>query len=206
MLRDNVVGELELRVNGVIEAIATNLNLGLSNATNFGFFGHPVTAGSAFVDDLILWDGSGTVNSTFFGPARVTTMWLDDDEVGNQWSVVGAASGAAALTEDAPDGDTSYISAAAVGVESEFTLETLPPETEAIAGVYVPVMAKLASGGIGDMQTSIVSGSNETNGPVRQLTSAYTYRGEVFEKDPDTGQLWTKTALEAAKIKVEKVA
>lgn len=204
VLRDNVVGEVEVRVNGVTEIILTDLNLGTVNANSVGFYS--IGTGQTYIDDLIVWDGSGDVNNTFFGPARVTVVWLDDDEPGNQWSVTGAGSGAEALTETAPDGDTSYIAAAAVSAVSEFTISELPPEAEAIAGIYVPVMAKLASAGIGAMVTSIVSDTDVTDGPEHQLTTAYTYRGEVFEKDPATGQLWTKTDLEAARLRVEKTA
>lgn len=206
VLQDNVVGEVELRVNGVLELLVTNLNLGTVKPRFIRLSGGGSSGIARYYDDLILWDTVGDVNNTFFGPARVTTGWLLSDEIGNQWTVVGGATGAAAMTELAPDGDTSYISAAAIGAVSDFALDTLPPEAEAIAGIYVPVMAKLASAGIGDMQVSVVSGLDVASGPVRQMTAAYTYRGEVFEKDPTTGQLWTKSALEAAKLRFEKVA
>lgn len=204
VLRDNVVGEIEVRVNGEVAIFLTNLDLGSKNVSVLGFYGW--TSGYGYIDDLIIWDAQGDVNNDFFGPARVTTVWLAGDEPGNQWSVTGAATGAAALTETTPNGDTSYVSAAVVGNVSEFSIQSLPPEAEVIAGVYIPTMAKLAVAGIGTMQTSIVSGAEVEVGTNYPLTTAYTYRGEVFEKDPDTGQQWSKSGLEAALVRIEKTA
>ena len=206
VLQDNVVGEVEVRVNGVVELLLTNLDLGtvLPGFWVGGTGG--IGSNERFFDDLILWDTTGDVNNTFFGPARVNTIWLSDDEGGNQWSVVGAGSGAEALTELAPDGDTSYVSAAVVGDVSEFSIQELPPEAEVISGVYIPTMARLAMAGTGSMRTSVVSGSDTADGEERVLTTAYTYRGDVFEKDPATDQLWTKNGLEEILVRIEKTA
>lgn len=206
VLQDNVVGEVELRVNGVVELFLTNLDLGTVRPRFWKTYGDYYTAVERGYDDLILWDTTGDVNNTFFGPARVTLIGLDGDEPGNQWSVVGAASGAAALTETAPDGDTSYVSAAVVGMVSEFGIAELPPEAEVIAGIYVSAMGKLATAGVGNTQVSIVSNGQVENGPDTPMTTAYTYRSKAFEKDPNTGQPWTKSGLEAAKIRIEKTA
>lgn len=207
VLQDNVVGEVELRVDGQVSSFLTNLDLGLNPPTFWQVhFSSLVSNPTVNYDDLIIWDTTGDVNNDFFGPARVTTIWLDGDVSGNQWSVTGGATGAAAMTETAPDGDTSYVSAAVVNRVSEFSIEELPPEAEVIAGVYIPTMAKLAVAGVGSMQTSVVSGSDVETGADNPLTTAYTYRGDVFEKDPATGQQWTKSGLEAALIRIEKTA
>lgn len=207
VLQDNVVGEVEVRVNGNPELVLNNLDLGTVLPRFWvGGPGGSTSSMDRYFDDLILWDTTGDVNNTFFGPARVTTGWLAADESGNQWSVVGADSGAEAMTELVPDGDTSYVSAAVVGMVSEFSIQELPPEAEAIAGIYIPTMAKLSVAGIGNMQVSVVSGSDVAHGKDNPLTAAYTYRGDVFEKDPATGQLWTKGGLEAALIRIEKTA
>lgn len=206
VLQDNVVGEVELRVNGVVELFLTNLDLGTVRPRFWRTDGDYYTAVERGYDDLILWDTTGDVNNTFFGPARVNTIWLNGDEPGNQWSITGAASGADALKETAPDGDTSYISAAINNMKSDFSLEPLPPEAEVISGVYIPTMAKLAVAGVGHMKTSMVSAGEVSEGKDVPLTTAYTYRGDVFETDPATGLPWTKNGLENALVRVEKTA
>lgn len=208
-LVDDVVGELELRVNGLVELFLTDLNLGDLPPRIFSFAPSNISVAGGvnrYYDDIVMWDTTGDVNNTFLGPARVLMIGLEDDEPGNQWSVEGAATGAAALTETRPDYDASYISAANTGQKSQFSMASLPPEAEGIAGIYVAAMGKLASAGTGDTQVSIVSGEAEEKGPDNPMTTAYTHRGQVFEKDPNTGNLWTRTGLGNAKIKVEKTA
>lgn len=205
VLNDPVVGELEVRLNGEVVIFLTNLDLFSSALSSVGCFSF-TTNTSSYIDDLIVWDTTGDVNNTFFGPARVTYIGLQGDEPGNQWNVTGADTGAEALTELAPDGDTSYISAAVVGMVSEYGIAELPPEAEVIAGIYVAAMGKLATAGVGNSQISIVSNGQVQSGTDNPMTAVYTYRGTVFEKDPDTGLLWTKGGLEAAKLKFEKTA
>lgn len=205
VLNDPVVGEIEVRLNGEVVILLTNLELFSSALGSVGCYSY-ATPPLSFIDDLIVWDTTGDVNNTFFGPARVAYIGLQGDEVGNQWSVTGAATGADALTEFAPDGDTSYISAAIIGMVSEFGIAELPPEAELIAGIYVTAMGKLATAGVGNSQISIVSNGQVQSGRDDPMTTAYTYRGNVFEKDPNTGLLWTKSGLEAAKLKFEKTA
>lgn len=206
VLQDNVVGEVELRINGNLELLVNNLDLGTVKPRFWRIAGSGSSTVERGIDDLILWDTTGDVNNTFFGPARVNTIWLDGDEPGNQWSITGAASGADALKETAPDGDTSYISAAINNMKSDFSLESLPPEAEVISGVYIPTMAKLAVAGVGSMKTSMVSAGAVSEGKDVPLTAAYTYRGDVFETDPATGLPWTKNGLENALVRVEKTA
>lgn len=204
LLQDNVVGEIELRINGEVVLFLTDLNLGTLPPRIFRLSGASSGTHTRFYDDLIVWDTTGDVNNTFFGPARVNTVYMNTDDVGNQWSVVGAGSGAAAISENAPDGDTSYIQAATVGQTSRFTPQTLPVEVEAIAGIFVPAMGKLASAGEGNFQLSIISDSNIANGPEYILTSAYTYWPSVFEKDPATGAQFDRAGFSNLLFQVEK--
>ena len=203
ILVDDVVGEVEIRVNGSTELFLTNVNLG-ANLVNV--VGHYMITTSPYIDDLIVWDTTGDVNNTFFGPARVNTVFMSADTDVDDWSVTGAATGAEAIDETTPDGDTTYVSAAMVGQRSEFVPGELPPETEVIGGVYIPAMAKLASAGLGNFQLSIVSNGEVATGPDYPLTTAYTYWPSIFEKDPDGNKVWSKAAFEAARIRIEKTA
>ena len=207
VLQDNVVGEVELRINGVLELVISNVDLGTVLPRFWRTWGgSAVGSVDRYFDDLILWDTKGDVNNSFFGPARCIPNTLASDVAGGHWSVVGAASGAAAVTEGAPNADTSYVTAAAPGNISDYNFSELPPEAEAIAGICVIGMAKLAAGGLGNAQISIVSDEEVAEGEDNVLTSAYTYRADIFEKDPATGQLWTKSAFEAATLRLEKTA
>ena len=100
--------------------------------------------------------------------------------------------------------DTTFIGSTNVNDVSEFDLDTLPPETANIKGVYIRLMGKLIAAGVGAVQVSLVSNSEVSLGPEITLTTTYSYFGGVHELDPDTELPWTKEGLEAAILRVEK--
>lgn len=205
---DSIVGEVEVRVDGVTVFVRDSLDLGSSNVTNIEW-GALTSANYELVtyyDDVFAWDDTGDVNNDFLGQQRVYTLWPEGNESTQDWVVVGAASGYEAINEIVPDGDTTYISGMEVDDVSEFSLGELPTETALIAGVYVPTMARLSDAGTGNMQVSLVSEGQASDGPDVPLTTAYTYWDGVHEVDPNTGNPWTKAALEAAILRVKKTA
>lgn len=209
ILRDNVVGEIEIRVNGTVEAFLNNLDLGTDDVRLVSW--NNPKSGTPYwsMDDLIIWDTTGTTNNTFFGPARVNTIFPASDTAQADFAVTGATSGYDAINDAGtlgPDGDTTYIGASTIGAKSDFGLDTLPSEVDSIAGVYVPAMAKLSAAGLGNFKISIVSNSQVADGPDTILTTAYTYWGAVFETNPDGDVPWNKATLEAALVRLEKTA
>lgn len=207
IVADTVVGEVEVRVNGLTVLHMTDINLGSLGATQV-VYGMPNSdsGGSLvyYIDDLVAWNDDGTANNDFIGPARVETIFPVADTAVADFTPVGDADGFDCIDNVPPDGDTTYISGAAEGDVSEFELGTLPPETEIIRCVYIPFMGKLEDAGIGNAQVSLVSGADVSLGPDTVLTTAYTYCGGTHDVDPATGLEWTKAGLEAALVRVEK--
>jgi hypothetical protein len=202
---DNVVGEIEVRVNGLTVIHLTNQNFGVNGCTQiaFGNFGGG-NNNTWYFDDIVVWDDTTSYNNNFLGAQRVHTVFPTADTAQADWAVVGAASGYEAIDDPAPDDDSTYISSGNAGEISEFALGDLPPETDIIAGVYIPTLAKLEDAGIGNIQVSLVSGSSASLGPDQVLTTAYTYWGGVHQTDPDTSLPWTKSGFEASILRVEK--
>lgn len=207
VVRDNVVGEIEIRVNGVTVLKLTDLDLGTLNIDGVGQAGvQTLSQTTMYIDDLIIWDGDGDVNNDFLGPARVLTVFADGEGTHNDWSVIGASTPHEAIDETTPDGDTTYIASSTVGDMQSLTVPELPPEVATVAGVFIPAMAKLSSAGTGNMKVSIESDGHIADGPDTPLTTAYTYWPVAFEKDPATGAQFDKAAIEAAEIIIEKTA
>jgi len=204
---DDLVGSVEIRVNGITVFSMTNQDFGTVGTTQC-VFGMPYldTGGSLiyYFDDIVAWDDSGSYNNTFLGQQRVTTIFPVADTAAADWVPTGDVDGFDCIDNVPPDGDTTYIVAADVADISEFELGTLPPETALIAGVYIPVMARLSDAGMGNVQTSLVSGVDVSLGPDQTLTTAFTYWGGSHPVDPATSLPWTKVALEAALLRVEK--
>jgi hypothetical protein len=204
---DPIVGSVEIRVNGQVEFYLDNIDTGSTATTQFAI-GTFTSGGSLsytfYVDDMFAWDGTGTEFNDFQGTQRVTTIFPVADTAQADWTPTGAASGYDCIDDTVPDGDTTYILGTNANDISEFDLDTLPPETEEIAGVFIPTLAKLDDAGTGEIQVSLVSGGVPSSGPSQVLTPGYAYWGSSHPVDPDTGVAWTKAGLEAAILRVEK--
>lgn len=209
ILVDNVVGEIEVRVNQATVIHGTNLDFGSTGCNQISFQHFTTSPGDAsgtyyYFDDIVVWDDTGSLNNDFLGPQRVLTIFPSVDTAQADFQLSGAASGYDCINDTVPDDDTTHLFTENIGDISEFELPDLPPETANIIGVYIPNLSKLSDAGIGNLQVSMVSGSDIAAGADNVLTAAYTYRGDVFETDPATDALWTKSGLEAAILKIEK--
>ena len=206
---DTVVGECEIRVNGVTVLHVTDQNLGSLGCTQI-VFGIPGSRSGGnltyYTDDIVVWNDVGDDNNDFIGQCRVETIFPVADTAQADWTLVGDSDGFDCIDNVPPDGDTTYIQGANVGDISQFELDDLPPETAKIIGVYIPVMAKIDDAGVGAVKTGLLSGSDLALSGELTLTTAYTYWGAVFERDPATDEPWTKTGLEAALLHIEKSA
>lgn len=202
IVADSIVGEIEIRLNGVTVFKMVDIDTGddeittTMNRSNSAF---------TYMDDYVVWDTSGDTNNTFIGPARIYTSFPNSDTEIADFGVVGSATGYGAVNEASPDMGTSYIHGGVTGDASEFGIQEMPPETEAIIGVFVPTLAKLGGSGSGGLRGAMVSDSVTHVGIETPLTAAYFYHGAAYEVDPATGQPWTKEALALARVRVEKI-
>lgn len=204
---DNVVGSAEVRVNGLSVLNMTNINLGTLGSTQMTF-GMPAGKGAESsknvdFDDIVVWNDSGDDNNDFIGQQRVELVWAVSDTAQADWALFGDTDGFDCIDNNPQDGDTTYLSGE-TGDVSEFGVGDLPPETEEIRGIYIPTMSKLVAAGVGNIQTSLVSGADVSLGPDQTVTTAYTYWGSVHEKDPATDARWTKSGFEASLLRIEK--
>lgn len=207
---NDTVGSVEIRVNGVTKFVGTSLDLGTTAPTSVRFGSvNALNAGPtntvSYIDDFHCWDNSGSADNDFLGPQRISVVYPDSDTSEADWSLTGAASGFACINQADPDGDTTFISTDTVGAVSEFGIGTIPAGAETIKTVFVPVLAKLSDVGIGSIQISLVSGSDVSASDELALIGDYQYVSASHPVDPATDVAWTKSGLEAALLRVEKV-
>lgn len=163
------------------------------------------TTGEAGIDDLFIWDGTGTSNNDFIGDRRVFTMAPNSNSATQQWSVTGAGSAYQAIDDAVQDGDTSYIEASdSVPVTSEFGFADADASVGAIAGVQTVVMARRVEAVSTAMQVSLLSNGEVDAGATHSIGDTYAYYSDVSELDPDTGAPWTRTALNAATLRLRR--
>lgn len=224
---DSAAGAVEVRVNGVTVLDLSNVDTrGAGTAqtaqVRIGGGDGSGTAPVTYYDDLYAWDDQGSVANDFLGDQRVFMLLPDANTAEADWTPVGAGSppsGFAAIAEDTPDDDTSYISGAApagsppVGPVSVFGLEDLPASVSAVTAVQMVGRMRKTDAGACDVQMSLLSSNvgsppapAEANGADRPITEVYTYWQDVFHTDPATGAAWTPAAVDAARFKIERTA
>lgn len=205
---DNVVGEIEVRVNGLAVIHLTGLNLGTLGSTQVAFGMPTGKVGNNliwYMDDVVTWNDAGTLNDDFIGPVRVEMLMPSADTAETDWVRNTGADDFAAINNNPPDGDTTYLSATVLNDRSEFVIQDSPPETANIKGIYIPTMGKLVAAGTGQVRTSLVSSGVASDGPDQTFTTSYSYWPSIHEVDPNTTLPWTKAGIDAALLRIEKV-
>lgn len=205
------VGTVEIRINGVTVVNLTDVNtkpaaeeyaqMAVYNASN---------STNLQIDDLFAWDDTGTTNNDFLGDRRVRTIYPDADTVIADWTPTGAATGYQCINQTAPDDETTYIAAAPltgdplVPLHSIFGLEDVMSGIGAIAAVQTYVRMRKIEAGDTNVQVSMVSSGDESNGADRPITEIYTYWMDVHETNPNTGTPWSESSLNAAQLKLTR--
>ena len=206
---DGATSSIEVRIDGVTWINESSFPIG---STTFGGTTDTVATTVAieninggtnfYIDDFYIWNTSGAYNNDFIGDKKVATLMPNADTSVADWTPDSGSDGYARIDEIGPDGDTSYIGTDTPGDESEFDYEAMPAEAIAINAVMALPAAKKTDAGDCTIRTDIVSGGDDTAGTLRPITTAYTYWPDVFETDPATGALWTKSGVDAARVRI----
>lgn len=201
--RSATVGAVEIRFNGNTVLNLTGQNTGAADFSvlHIGSQRGQTNAAQTGVclDDLIIWDKTGTEFNDFPGPVGVYVLPPNGSTVNADWSVVGAASGHDALAEVPPDFDTSYILSGGPGDISDFDLTNLGPGIGLVRAV-LPVSA-MRSPEAAEARVDVVSGVSVASGTSRFLPVTYDYFQEPIYLDPATGAPWTRSGVNAARLR-----
>lgn len=210
---DASAGGIECRLNGVTVANVTGVNtMGTTEgAAQFRVrrASNPFRTYEAYIDDLFAWNTTGSFNNDFVGDRRVLTLYPDADTANADYSIIGAAAGYQAIDETVPNDETDYISFASAGSPApigDFGLQDVPAEVATILAVQTYVRMRKDDAGDCNVQTSLLSGANETEGADRAITEEWTYWMDVFETNPATGAPWTRDDFNAAQLRLTRTA
>lgn len=209
-------GACEVRRNGVTVIDATSVDIGA--AASCAIFAYGVTAGiwggsEMCVDDVFWWNDAGSFNNDFIGDRVVVFLNPNGDEAASDWTRNTGATDFSAIADLAPDGDTTYIEATTNGDTSEFALTNLDAEVVNIAGLCAYTNGKKTDAGDGSVTVSMLSA--DVGSPAAPAVDVgdehafglnYGYFVDVFETDPATGALWTPSAVNAARVRLERTA
>lgn len=157
-----------------------------------------------YIDDLYVCDGTGTLNNDLLGPVRIDLMEPTSDAA-TAWATTTGASHYTEVDElPGDDGDTTYIEDSVTGTQDLFGVGSLPsPTLEEVYAVKVSALAKSPDGGAQDLKLVAKSGTTASVSAAKALSVGYTYKGELYETNPDTAAAWTVSEVESGNYGVE---
>lgn len=200
-------GSCEIRVEGVPVLDVTGLAFTYAGDTyRVGWSGRfgvaPMSPHS--MKDFVVWDDNGTQNIDFLGAVIVYQLDPVSDVTIGGWV---PSTGAVAwdILDTATPGEAPYVAADATPpapiVEN---LSNLPADITSVKALVTLVRAKKVDGGDGNLQISMLSGGDASNGADRPITAAMTYWRDVHEIDPDTGFPWSPAAVDLATMQIDR--
>lgn len=208
----NTVGAVEVHLNEVEVAGLTLSNVDTCATANQFCNGVGINSnitlpngGAAGYDDFFVCDDQGSFNNDFVGDYRVITLYPNGNTAEADW-VANTGSAFDAINDAQTDEDTTYVAADAEGDLSEYDLEDLDAAYQDIAGAMSVVRARKTDAGTAAFQATIVSNGSDSAGANNGLTTAYAFYRDIHEVDPDTGDLWTRDAINAALLRIERTA
>lgn len=203
-------GACEVRVNGTTVINVTGVD---TNTTGIGASvlelgaGGAASTNTAYIDDVIIFDTTGSGVTDFLGDVKITTQSPNADAATVDWTAsAGSDYQCVDETPNAANDDTDYISSSTAAQESRFAMSNLAASPASVHAVQVRYRAKKTDAGNRTIRSLINSNSNEDLGTERGLSTAYRwYHGDVFELDPDGSVAWDEASINALEVGVEVV-
>jgi hypothetical protein len=208
VIRSSTVGEIEVRVNGIVVPglDLDALNLGANDpaiitfAHNGGLIANVATA---FYKDIVFWDDTGSQNNDFIGSVIVKHLRPNADVNLNGWTTSSGSTGFN-LINVSPPNDSTFIQAddTLPGI-AQFDINNLPPDIVTVKALIPITRSRKIDGGDGNLQTGL-TGTLTDLGTDKPITTAFTYRWDVSELSPDTGTPWTPVEVDAVRFDIDR--
>lgn len=204
---DSVIGAVEVRWEGVSVLSVTGVITSPSGAAcqNVAFTSTGQFTNAPFLKDFIIWDTTGAFNNDFMGSCQVYKCTPDSDVALNWTPFPADGIGYNKINENPPDDDNRYISAPfPLPAAYKCTLTDLPITVTSVRGVMAIHRSRKTDGGDGNIQAGLISGASTGLGADRPITTAYTYWSDVFDADPNGGIAWTRLAVNALNMQLNR--
>jgi len=184
-------GSIELRVNGVVQINATNLNTSVDSASNQ--IRTVTVAVCNVVDDLYVLDSASDVNNTFLGDVRIDAHFPNQDGFHKAWTPSTGSDHWELVNETAPN-TTDYNSTLDLNAIDTLSCEHLKNAGASLKAVQLNVCVTKDITGPCVMTPLIRVDStdypNATTFPPSE--GSYEYIHQPYNKQPD-GTNWNET-------------
>jgi len=197
----DTAGRVVVKWNGATEIDYTgDTNNGGSYINHF-YFELPDTGGACWYDDMIVGDGSGTMNTVPPGDARVEYLAPNGVGVKTEFAP-SAGSNWSNVDETGTPIDTDYNHSSNVGAMDLFTMADLSG-TGVIHAVQPVIRARKDDAGLRSVKPVFYKalGAGDTPriyaGTAQSVGDSFSYAGQIIETSPDTGVAWGADEIQA---------
>lgn len=166
--------------------------------------GSNATGTEVYVDDLAIWDTSGSANTDFLGPIRVKAIYPDGAGASTDFTP-SAGSNFQNVDEALTDGDTTYNSEGTAGDHDTYTFGAVGL-SGTVRGVQTNLMVRSDGAGAETIRPKIRIGAVDYNGTTVGITTSYADSREVFQVSPATSTAWTVAEIDGAEFGIELVS
>jgi hypothetical protein len=157
------------------------------------------TSSDVRIQDVVVWDTSGSVNNTFMGDVRVACLFPSGAGNSAQFTPLSSTNVSNVDEQDA-DEDTTYNSSTTPGNKDTFAVTDLPGAAASIKAVQQIVRARKTDAGARTLKQVVRRGGTDYEGATVNLGDAYAYFTEVLELDPSTSAAWTESNFNGAEF------
>lgn len=204
-------GTVEIWIDGVRVLNATGVvtSAGLANVALIGvglFRNSTIGTSGTYVayDDLAVNNTAGSVNNGRPGDYRVAWLVPNGAGASSGWTPL-AGSNYQCVDEIPPDA-ADYVSTAVAGTIDDYAMGNLPATALTVPYVEAVALGKNLDGGGGQLKVGVISGATTDAGTAQPLTVADRFVRTAYELNPNGSIAWTKTTVDAAKLRIESSA
>jgi hypothetical protein len=210
-------GSVTVRVNGNTVISETSIDTdsaGSGTCNQFGlaadYLPNPNSTGvQGYYDDLYLFDGAGSANTTF--PSAIPTvqcLWPNAPGTNAQWTGLPYASGNnfANVNDETPDGDFTVNQSGTVGNLDTFKHDELRPPSGTVFAIQHCITARTSTATSHSVAAAEYTGGTAYVDTGQTLPTGYTCATFPHDTDPATGAAYTVADVNAAEFGYELTA
>jgi hypothetical protein len=207
----NSTGSYELRINGDTKASASGVDTqqtGNAYATSVLFRFSGIGASTHYLDDIYIFDDSGSFCNDFVGDVHVEALFPDGVGYVTQWVPQPAGSdNYEHVNETDPDGDTTFVATSGVGYLDSYDFGTLVALSGSVYGLQVNAWARKDD--VGSRTLNVITRPTTVtysgDAPI-SLGNTYGYNIFHFETNPETATFWTIAEINDAEFGIKQEA
>jgi hypothetical protein len=207
---DNSSGSYELRINGDTKASDSGIDTqqtgnAFANSVVFLFSG--IGASNHYLDDIYIFDDSGSFCNNFVGDVHVEAIFPDGAGYVTDWVANPDVDNYLNVDETDPDGDTTFVATSGVGFMDSYEFGSLVALSGSVYGLQVNTWAKKDD--VGSRTLNVITRPTSTTysgaTPI-SLGNTYGYSVFHFESNPETATYWTIAEINAAEFGIKEEA